>query len=132
MKKTVISSRYLEQSSSVIRANVPGWNAYDNELVRLSDRASDWRDDVSPIETSRPDTRKAKGYLDNHVVSLAMYLKKANKVCRRRKSRFANEYVREHLHEGHLPPAEHLKLRYDDDDNDDNNDNNDDDGFRCT
>ncbi|KAL2722273.1 hypothetical protein V1478_009136 [Vespula squamosa] len=67
MKKTVISSRYLEQSSSVIRANVPGWNAYDNELVRLSDRASDWRDDVSPIETSRPDTRKAKGYLDNRV-----------------------------------------------------------------
>ncbi|KAL2722274.1 hypothetical protein V1478_009137 [Vespula squamosa] len=65
-------------------------------------------------------------------VSLTMYLEKANKVCRRRKSRFANEYVHEHLHEGHLPPAEHLKLRYDngDDDNEDDDDN--DDGFQCT
>lgn len=51
----------VERSSSTIRANVAAWNAYDNEPWRLPDGASEQGDDVEPIETSRPDTRKVEG-----------------------------------------------------------------------
>lgn len=49
-----------EQSSIVIRTNVAGWNAYVNEPARLPDKDGVRGDDAVAIETSRPDTKKAK------------------------------------------------------------------------
>ncbi|KAK1130385.1 hypothetical protein K0M31_018517 [Melipona bicolor] len=52
----------VERSGSAIRANVAAWNAYDNEawaITRRGQRAG--RDDVEPIETLRPDTKKVEG-----------------------------------------------------------------------
>lgn len=56
-KKKRKKKKVVERSS----ANVAAWNAYDNEPSRLPDRASEQGDDVEPIETSRPDTRKVEG-----------------------------------------------------------------------
>lgn len=51
----------VERNGSATRANVAAWNAYVNEPSRLPDGASEQGDDVEPIETSRPDTRKVEG-----------------------------------------------------------------------
>lgn len=56
----MLSLQLHEQSRIVIRTNVPGWNAYVNEPVRLPDGDGERRDDAEVIETSRPDTKKAE------------------------------------------------------------------------
>lgn len=58
--KRKLLPQLCEQSSIVIRTNVPGWNAYVNEPMRLSDGDGERRDDAEVIETSRPDTKKAE------------------------------------------------------------------------
>lgn len=105
--------KVVERSS----ANVAAWNAYDNEPSRLPDRASEQGDDVEPIETSRPDTRKVEGEeADNrHRGSYATgyrFLAGPPPIWpsprARKEVAFLYAYT---CAKGYLPPASHLKLR---------------------
>lgn len=60
LKKKAFATIVREQSGIVTGANVAGWNAYVNEPARLSDKDGEREDDAVAIETSRPDTKKAK------------------------------------------------------------------------
>lgn len=114
-KKKKKGKKVVERSS----ANVAAWNAYDNEPSRLPDGASEQGDDVEPIETSRPDTRKVEGEeADNrHRGKLCNRLSVPGRPSttlsgplhtRERKSRSSTAYT---CAKGYLPPASHLKLR---------------------
>lgn len=93
-------------------SNVAAWNAYVNEPSRLPDggmRAG--KDDVEPIETSRPDTRKVEGEEpDNrHRASHApgSPIVPPVRVLQTRKE---VRVLRVHLRDDRLPPAGHLNL----------------------
>lgn len=60
LKEKGFAAIVREQSGIVTGTNVAGWNAYVNEPARLPDKDSERGDDAVAIETSRPDTKKAK------------------------------------------------------------------------